>query len=266
MSRADFSKAVEFVKNRGSQIELARLDFLMHKTPASPEISAKLFAGQRPDGGWAPFWVKDYSSLDAVCFHLAQAEQLGVFETGPVRSALNFLAERQFPDGSWEEADNSAHLAPVWVKPGSLPARLYLTANCGLWLSYSDGNEHRVLRAADYLLVFLQKDGSLSDFYHTHWLAGSLWCRLGYRTASEKVFDWLEQRVWDLAVSNLSWLVLSMNSAGIPSDHSLIKKAVSLLEHFQSADGHWSSEDGPDRDVHATLEALYSLRLCGRWK
>ena len=265
MTRVNYAKAAAFIKNQGSQVELARLNFLLNETLPSPEIAAKVFAGQRPDGGWAPFWTKDYSSLDATCFHLAQAGQLGILETEPVRVALNFLAGRQSPDGSWEEAGNFAQLAPVWVKPDSLPARLYLTANCGLWLSHSGRFKHEVILAADHLLTFSQKDGCLPGFLHTHWLAGSFWYRVGYQAVSEKVFARLEQRVRDLAVSNLSWLILSMRSAGISSRHPLIQTAVSLLEQSQSADGRWASEDGPHQDVHATLEALYSLRFCGKW-
>jgi hypothetical protein len=41
-------------------------------------------------------------------------------------------------------------------------------------------------------------------------------------------------------------------------------QAAALLARRQEADGRWPSEDGPARDVHATVEALRALRPGGR--
>lgn len=40
-------------------------------------------------------------------------------------------------------------------------------------------------------------------------------------------------------------------------------QAAALLARRQEADGRWSSEDGPARDVHATLVALRAPRRGG---
>lgn len=74
----DIEKAIRFIKMNGNGVEQARLNYVLSNERPSEEITTKLFTGQRLDGGWPPFWADDYSSLDATCFRLAQAEQLGL--------------------------------------------------------------------------------------------------------------------------------------------------------------------------------------------
>jgi hypothetical protein len=261
----NFERAIAFVQSRGNEVEQARLRYILFYEHPSQKVVAKLVAGQRPDGGWPPFWANDYSSLDATCFHLAQAEQLGISEhETAIPRAVRFLAQRQFSDGSWEEDESFADSAPPWAKPGNLPAKLYLTANCGLWLAIWRGSENQATKAADYLQSYLDQDGHLPGFLHTHWLVAGLWYKLGRHELSELVFKSLSENIGDLATSNLSWLIISVYVAGVSMDHPLVGKTVSLLEQSQHEDGRWPSEDGPDRDVHSTLEAIRALALCGR--
>lgn len=78
------------------------------------------------------------------------------------------------------------------------------------------------------------------------------------------MFDYLHQRVAELHASNLAWLMTSLIVSGVPVTHRLIQSVAMLLEHKQAQDGRWVSEDGPDWDLHSTLEAMRALRLCGR--
>jgi hypothetical protein len=261
----DSRRAIAFIREHGNEVELARLRYLLANERPTQEVIASLFAGQRADGGWAPFWADDYSSLDAACFRLAQAEQLGV---GPseaaIQRAVGFIGRRQSPEGSWEEEQRVAEAAPPWAKPGDLSAKLYLTANCGLWLALLGNPDERAAKAAGFLQTFLGGDGRLPGFLHTHWLAGGLWYKLNWREPAEQVFAFLEARINELAISNGSWLIITLCAAGLAFPHPLLEKAAAMLEASQADDGRWPSEDGPDRDVHATLEALRALRLCGR--
>lgn len=258
-------KAVEFVRSAGNEVEQARLKYLLANERPAQDVVLQLFSGQRPDGGWSPFWAKDYSSLDATCFRLAQAEQMGLTESETaVRRAVDFLAQRQSPDGSWEEDKKIATFAPPWAIPGDLSARLYLTANCGLRLALLGNPDKGASKAADYLQTHLDQDGHLPSFLHTHWLAGGLWCKLNWQELAERVFEYLSESINDLAISNLSWLITTVCAAEGTPNHPLINKAASLLEQSQQDDGRWPSEDGSTYDVHATLEALRALWLCGR--
>ena len=261
----DFEKAVAFVTDRGNEIEQARINYVLVNERPSELIVGKLFAGQRPDGSWSPFWANDYSSLDATCFRLAQAEQLGFTKEEPaIIRAIRFLAQRQTPDGSWEEDEQIADLAPPWTVPGTVETRLYLTANCGLWLALLDTADTRALKAAGYLQPHLGQDGRLPGFLHSHWLAAALWHKLSWHESAERVFEYLGSNLDDLATSNLSWLITALHAAGVATNHPLMYKAASLLESRQGEDGRWPSEDGSSHDVHSTLETMRALWLCGR--
>jgi hypothetical protein len=257
--------AIAFVRANGDAVEQARLDYLLNDKPPDPAIVQQILAGQRADGGWSPFWTPDYSSIDATCFRLAQAEQSGITGKEPeVQRALEFLAQRQRDDGSWEEAEHVAQLAPPWAAPGDLAARLYLTANCGFWLAVLPEAHIHASHAADYLQQHLGNDGHLPTFLHAHWLAAGLEYRLR-RQEAKRVFKYLERQLPVLATSNLAWLLSTLLLAGTSPSEFIIKQAASLLEQQQEQDGRWASEDGSERDVHVTLEALHVLRLCNRF-
>lgn len=257
--------AIVFIRSAGDLVEQARLHYLLDEEPPTQAIKQRLFAGQREDGGWNPFWASDYSSLDATCFRLTQAEQLGLtVNEVAVRLALAFLERRQRENGSWEEEEDLAERTPPWATPGDLSARLYLTANCGFWLAALAGASEHTQQAASYLQSYLDEEGHLPTFVHVYWLAGGLWYRLR-RPEARRVFNTLAQQLSDLPVSNLAWLLSTLLLAGVPSAHPLVARAASLLDQQQEADGHWASEDGPARDVHVTLEAMRVLHLCHRF-
>lgn len=252
--------AVAFIRSRGNPAELARLSYLLDGTPPPPAAVEQLLAGQRPDGGWSPFWAADYSSLDATCYRLAQADQLGIGLAEPaVERALAFLAYRQQANGSWQEEEEVAAVAPPWAKPGDTAAKLYLTANCGFWMATLAGSEDGK-QAADYLQTHLTVSGRLPSFLHAHWLAGALWYSAGLTAVAESVFTYLQQeRLPELSPANLAWLIVTLRRAAVPTTHPLIQSAAARLAEQQEPDGRWPGDDGPDWNVHTTLEALRAL-------
>lgn len=264
----DFDRAVAFVHAHGSEFDQLRLDVLLGDGALlSHEQEQRFLAGQRGDGGWAPFWAPDYSSLDATCFRLAQGEELriGFWEPAFAR-ASDFLRSRQRQDGSWEEDEAVRDLAPPWAHPGELAPRLYLTANCGWWLANatlsgtSVTTDEAVQHAGTYLEQHLAQDGSLPSFLHAHWLAAGLWFRLGCDDLAHRVLEYLATRMSDeVPASSLAWMLTTFGGLGISPDHALAQKATMLLMSQQRADGSWASEDGPERDPYVTVEALCGL-------
>ncbi len=261
----DLQAAIRFVSSHGDPAEQARLRFLTLGEPASPEMRRELFADQRRDGGWAPFWDPEYSSLDATCYRLSQARQLGLGGSEPeVGAALRFITGRQASHGSWEEDAAEAAVAPRWAAPGEQDAQLYLTANCGFWLAILGAAPPSAKLAAAFLLPYVEASGRMPTFLHAHWLAAALWRRLGQQAPAQKVLAYLSTQLSGLSEAGCAWLITALREAGSPVDLPVIQGALERLSAGQQPDGRWSSEDGSARDVHATLEALYALRLCGK--
>ncbi|HEY7339244.1 MAG TPA: prenyltransferase/squalene oxidase repeat-containing protein [Ktedonobacterales bacterium] len=263
---ADQERAVAFVRAHGSASEQSRLRILLEGARPTAEEEAVILADQRADGGWAPFWATDYSSVDATCFRLAQAEQGGIpAGHDAILRAVWFLRDRQRDDGSWEETASTADVAPPWAMPGDLAAQLYLTANSSYWLAkLLPHDDATASRGAEVLRAHLDESGRMPTFLHAHWLAAGAWYRLGQHELAERVLttlsDCLDAKT---PASSLSWLITTLRTVDVPADHPAIMKALSLLEAGQRVDGSWASEDGPAADAHATLEALRALRLCG---
>ncbi|MGE5252135.1 MAG: prenyltransferase/squalene oxidase repeat-containing protein [Bacteroidota bacterium] len=258
--------ALDFIAERGDPAEQARLKVLYTGEPPAAAAVDALLSGQHSDGGWPPFWAPDYSSLDATCFRLAQARQLRVDASDPrIARGLGFLTGRQAMDGSWQEAEWVAPLAPPWAAPGDPRAALYLTANCGYWLALLGAGRVTAERASNHLLPSLRRDGGMPSFLHAHWLAAGLWYCLDSRDPAARVFRYLEKRLAEMHTSNLAWLIVTLRDAGVPARHRLIQHALEkLLLQQRDIDGCWPSEDGPARDVHSTLEALYALKISGQ--
>jgi hypothetical protein len=255
--------AIQYIQKNGRPIEQARLNFLLHEQSASPEIITDFYASQNQDGGWSPFWSPNYSSLDATCFHLAQAQQLGLgINEGALTTAVDFVAERQKSDGSWEEEQSVAEIAPPWAKPGEQSAILYLTANCGYWLLLSQSYPEKVRLAGSFLAQHLDETGRFESFLQTYWLSAAIWQKTGMELESQLTMRSLIAKLDQFSANNLTWMITAVRSVDIPTNHPLITEAIDRLISLQQVNGRWQSDDGSVYDVHSTLEALFALKLC----
>jgi hypothetical protein len=263
------STAAVFVEKRGDPGQRARLRYIYSGQLPTADALRQVLAGQRPDGGWQSSWAPDYSSIDATCYGLAQAEQLALGAGEPaLMRALHFLAQRQQADGAWEEEPDLSSMAPPWAMPGSREARLYLTANSGYWLARLAPAEMGSLResatrAAGYLLLYLGGRDRLPSFLQADWLAAGMWQCLGRADLANRLCTFLESRVSEMPAGSLAWLILALRGAGLDASHTLLAAAAARLDALQTEDGHWPGEDGPGRDVDATLDALFALRRVG---
>jgi hypothetical protein len=261
----NLDRARLFIHNNGDAVDKARLEFILDNITPSSEIFTQLFSSQRQDGSWSPFWKPDYSSLDATCFRLAQANQFDMGEDeNAFANALAFIVTNQLPNGSWEEDPSVATNAPFWVKPGDLKATLYLTANCSYWTSISHKYRGVAKKGARYILGSLDENGYLPSFLQTHWLSGGLWARLGMKRPTERILGYLKTRISELSANSIAWMLSALLSASVAVNHTLIQSAIPKLTSFQQNDGRWQSDDGEDFDVHTTLEALHGLKLSSR--
>jgi squalene cyclase len=260
MANRDAAKS--FVEIRGTLGERARLEHVLTGRVSSRQAVETVLSGQRADGGWPPLWAPDYSSLDATCFRLSQAEQMGLGDSNlRVARAIVFLSSRQNADGSWEEDSRFREAAPPWAKPGNQRAKIYISALCGFWLAVLK-KKAEASAASQYLQGFIYQNGGLPTFPHGHWLAGGMWFRLGMKDLAEAVFKHIEESLGQLRPSNLGWLINTLYLAGVPVKHTLLDRSARLLDQCQREDGSWEAEDGPDFDVNATIEAVRALKVC----
>ena len=222
--------AIAFINNNGNAVDFARLRYILYKEPPTEEAIDSLFGDQRQDGGWAPFWHKDYSSLDATCFRLAQAEELGLdLQFEPIGYAMQFIAERQYQEGSWEEEHEVAEQAPEWVKPGHSSAKLYLTANCAFTMSMFDRlNGHSAL-AADFMQLRMDPEGRILSYLQTHWLTAALWQRTNVPKLAVLVLQYLASQMHTLTPSDMAWMICTMLAAGFKPSNPLMYSAVEVL-------------------------------------
>lgn len=250
-------KAIQFVQQNGDAVDQARLRYLRHGERPSLDTIQQLFQGQREDGGFAPFWAQGYSSIDATCYRLAQAEQLGL-DTGTTEivDALRFLLWRQGVDGRFTEHISVANSAPPWAAPGDLAAELYLTANAGFWLAFWHFTS-AAAEAANFLTRHLDETRhKLPSFAQAQWLT----CGLAWKVGLTELTDHLASHLYahlPAAAGELAWMLVTLRSVDFPVDSGLVVAGSARLAEMQAVDGRFSSDEG--QDVNTTLEALRAL-------
>src|SRR5689334_4321408 len=125
----DLDAAIGYVVAHGDAVDRARLSWLCSGTTPPVDVLDKAELGQARKGGWPALWNSHTASIDATCFRLAELDDLGALDRPAARQAVEWLAGRQRPDGTWEEDESLAHTAPPWAQPGDPEARLFLTAS-----------------------------------------------------------------------------------------------------------------------------------------
>lgn len=104
-----------------------------------------------------------------------------------------------------------------------------------------------------------QAPAPLSRSQRTH--ARLSWPERLARNGRERLLAYLATHLPDLSASSLAWLMVTLRLANRPATMPLLVQAAALLNQRQQPTGSWQSEDGPERDAHATLEALRAFML-----
>jgi len=271
----DIDAAIGFVIAKGDTVDRARLAWLRTGIQPDPEILARAELGQAPEGGWPAFWADDVASVDATCFRLVELDDLGGLGRPAVRHALDWLASRQRPDGTWEEDPVLADQAPSWARPGDPEARLYLTANAAFWLTVA-GPEARsagpldtraggayagvVTKAAHAIRDSLEPDGTWPSFLVTGLLGCAVLHRQEMFYESARMTMVLSERLPQMSPADTAWLAAALRRVGMSDEEWLLVAARRRLSETQRSDGGWPSDDGEQFDVHVTLTAIRAMR------
>lgn len=271
----DLDAAIGFVVAHGDDVDRARLAYLRTGAEADPALVAAVEAGQLPDSGWPGREGGDVASVDATCFRFAELDDLGALGRPAARQAMDWLAETQRADGSWEEDPALAGSAPPWATPGDPEARLYLTANAAFWLAAGGlaarpggprdervGGSYAgvVANAAAALAGSLAEDGSWPSYLVTGWLGAAVLYGQGRHGESVRMRGVLTRRLPDISPAGTAWLASALRRLGVPGDDALLAAARRRLAGSQRTDGGWPNEDGDAFEVHTALAAIRACR------
>jgi Prenyltransferase and squalene oxidase repeat len=273
---ADLDAAIGYVVAHGDFVERARLSWLRSGIAPPQDVLDKVELGQTREGGWPALWAGHVASIDATCFRLSELDDLGALQRPAARRALDWLAARQRPDGTWEEDASLADAAPSWAQPGDPEARLYLTTNVAFWLAVSSlgpGGDERsgsdrslgpratlVVRAAEAFRAALRPDGTWPSFLATGWLGGALLFHLGWFYEAAQIQVVLAERLATMSPADTAWLAATLRRVGVSGDDWVLQAARQRLSETQRSDGSWESDDGAAFNVHTTLAAIRALR------
>ncbi|WP_206024919.1 prenyltransferase/squalene oxidase repeat-containing protein [Micromonospora zingiberis] len=271
----DIDAAIGFVVAHGDAVERARLSWLRNGTAPSAETLDSAEVGQTLGGGWPASWGDEVASVDATCFRLAELDDLGALSRPAARRALDWLAAAQRQDGCWEEDAALADVAPEWARPGDPEARLYLTANAAFWLTVAGLDaraagplDHRVggayagvVQAAGHALAgHLNPDGSWPSFLAAGWLSAAVLHRQQLFYESARIKAVLAERLPQASPADAAWLAATLRRVGVDEQEWTVVAARRRLTETQRSDGGWTSDDGHQFDVHATLAVIRAFR------
>ena len=212
MAGADLDRAEAYVREHGDAVARGRLEALLGGEP-NPEAVATLAAGQNEDGGWPATGRGGASSLDATCYRLDHAEDLGDAVPRAGRAGARLPRPRGAgDDGFWEEDARLRDVAPPWARPGDEAAALYVTSSCAFWLARH--GRPAADRAAGAIAVWIGPDGTLPTFMPGAWLAAGALALLGRDLHARLVLQALEPRTPDLDEAALAWLANALAAAG----------------------------------------------------
>jgi hypothetical protein len=267
--------AIGFVVAHGDQVERARLSWLRTGIVPGDDVLARAEWGQTAEGGWPAFSEREVASIDATCFRLGELDDLGALDRPATRKALRWLADRQRPDGTWEEAKSLADVAPPWAAPGDPEARLYLTVSAGVWLAVAgppvtvagtgaarvaNPFEESVTRATQAFRATMREDGTWPSYLIAGWHGAALLFQAGLYYEAAQVQMVLSERIPEMSPTDVASLMAVLRRAGLSVDDWLLVAAHKRLTETQRVDGGWSSDDGEAFDVHTTLTAIRAVR------
>jgi hypothetical protein len=266
----DIDAAIGYVVAHGDPVDRARLSYLRARTTPPQDMLDRIQAGETAAGGWPAFGDNPVPSVDATCYRLGELDDLGALHSPAGRRAMDWLASAQRPDGTWEEDEALAAVAPDWARPGDPEARFYQTAQAAFWLTvaevevrpeYRDPEEptrySAVLGAAGRYLAEQQRpDGTWPSFLAAGWYFAAVLHDQGMFYESARVQLILGDRLRGMSVADVASLGAAVRRVPVGGDDWLLMAARKRLGETQRSDGGWDSDEGPAFDVHTTLTAI----------
>jgi prenyltransferase beta subunit len=265
----DFVKAVEFVKRRGSEEEIERLECILKGRKPKSHFVDRLRKLQNIDGGFPLRMEKGKPStlMDSTVI-LVSLEELNSLQIDITQRIANFFLAAQNKDGSWNENENILQYNhPSWMNPRDIRVKILSTAYTGFWLAkLGNSRDDRTRKACDFLTGYRKENGAIEGFIHSTWIATSLFAMVygkKYRATREGLRYLAEIPEDQWISSQIAWLLWSLRSANFAKNNRFVKHFLGLLSKSQNPDGSFTSEDGKEFLTSATLEAIKVLKYFG---
>lgn len=263
------ARATAYIQENGDELERARLGGLVGRPRSEPKAARTLLTRQNEDGGFPYQMIPGRpSAITATATAMQWMHDLRLLPSSYVERATIYFLTMQRPGGAWEESPALMKFdPPPLIRPGSHLARTYCTALGLSWIARLVGPGHdAVRRAAEYLRA--QWNGGWRPEHPVQILAlatATLAMVEGFDApAVSEGLAVLAQSPADAWTSDrLADALLAFYTAGFHADEPFVAWAVRRVLSTQRADGGWSSEHGPDRDVEVSLRALGALLAFG---
>ncbi len=262
----EVQKAMDFIKDNGNQLELARLNNLFGEKFDSNMVLKGFSELQNPDGGFPfgdrPGWPSCLSNT-AQAVHVLQ--ELKLDDSDIAQAAMNYFLEMQHK-GFWPENEKIAPLGPpFWDMPGDDKTTLWLTADITDLLLRSGYPGEKLSQAADFIRDRQAPDGKFMGYVHTTWMALSVFGKKGLddEIVYSEALAYLEKVElddWDAA--SIAWCLDCMKVGCVVENSPLWNKLTIKLAELQDENGSWPSEDGEHlktRNVNSVLAALLDI-------
>lgn len=258
----DIQKSISFIEEKGSSLEKARFNCILHGTRPKKVDTQSFIDLQNTDGGF-PFGMEkgNLSTINETTVALWWMEELELLGSQTAKRAFSFLMATQKTDGSWEEDLRIGQYdLPAWLQLDDLRTRLYLSAYATYWLAVGGYTHLPVVRKAIHFLIRNQDNtGKFFGYLHTTWIAAGVLLMAGnrYTKVAELGIQALSGKIlaeWD--DSQIAWALDCLSKGGLPKDHPFIEGCLKELFRRQKSDGSWASEDGEAFAISATIQAL----------
>jgi len=261
-------KAQRFVEENGTELQKYRLDYLLAKQRDDEVPLRYLRRLQNSDGGF-PYGDEEgkLSSINSVSSNLGLMIELGLSDSDVCRKTIDYLMSVQGEDGSWDENEAiTQYDPPFWDMPGDLKTAMWLTASIlSFLIQLGYGKSEAVRKGVGFLLKHRDEKGKFAGFLHSTWIAVGVFGQLEGIDSDvvRRALSILERnfKLLEDGASDFAWCLESFHVAGMPKEHPLAKMCIDRLTDLQREDGAWTSADGEEYTVAATIGALKALKM-----
>lgn len=257
-------KAISFIRQRGTQLDLLRLRHTLGESIKTTEVKKILALYQFPDGNWDYKGPDEESnrigSLGGTIHCLRWLREFNLQNNIQMARTLEFLSVIQSSDGSFYETDAKlAHSPQKWLQKNTLIDRFYFTAAVPMRLFSLGFHKHTtILPALDWLQLHWSDWDLVAATWYGPW---ALLCVLKFlrelnETLFQSCYDFSLKWLSRLDAQPLTWLLDSLHGAGFSSEDILVKEGITRLLSLQKDDGTW-----PDPQYSTVETTLTALRL-----